>query len=126
MTIRDSILASDDLPREPVSAWGQSFFLRAMTGAERTQYDFAMFSGDGEERAMDTANIRARMIAFCSVDADGVRIFTDDDVEALAKKNGATLQRLAVIAMRLNEMSAGTAEATEKKSEPSQSAPIGA
>lgn len=115
MDLRDTILAQEDLPREEVSAWKQSFFLRAMTGAERTIYDFAMFTGEGEDRTLDEPNIRARMVVFCAVDPDGKRIFRDEDVEALAKKNGATLQRLADVAMRLNEMSSTAEDTTAKK-----------
>jgi hypothetical protein len=95
MLNRDVILAADDLPRREVQVpeWGGSVYVRALNGAERDQLE-RMVSSDSISRAA--------LVALCTVDEAGERMFSDKDVAALAQKNGAALGRIVTAAMDAN------------------------
>ena len=61
----------------------------------------------------DLANLRARLVALCAVDADGKRIFADDDIPALGGKASAPLDRLFSAAQELNGLSGKDVEDLE-------------
>lgn len=108
MLSREAILGIDDLPTEEVSVpeWGGTVLVRAMTGAERDQLERML--------AKDTVS-RASIAALCLVDANGDRLFTDADLDALAKKNGGALEKVVNAALSFNAI---TEEAiTEGKGE---------
>ena len=94
---RDQILGADDLGlvELPVPEWGGSVFLRVMRGVERDAFEVRM-------AAEDRANVRARMAALSIVDEQGVRLFSDEDIEALGQKNAKALNRVMERAMELN------------------------
>ena len=97
MLTRDQILSLDDLPREEVhiSEWGGSVFVRALTGGERDQLERMI--------AKDSVS-RAKIAALCVVDADGCRMFSDKDVDALANKHGGALEKIVNAALRFNTL----------------------
>lgn len=98
MLTRDQILAIDDLPREEVAIaeWKGSVFVRALTGAERDQLERMI--------SKDTVS-RAKIVALCVVDADGKRLFSEKDVDALAGKHGGALEKIVNAALRFNAIS---------------------
>ena len=57
------------------------------------------------------ANMRARMVAYCVVDEEGERMFTDADIVQLGRKSAAALERVAKAAQKLSGMGN---EATEE------------
>ena len=93
MLNRDAIFSIDDLPREEVfvSEWNGSVYVRALSGAERDELERMLSKG---------AASRAAIVALCAVDASGERLFSADDVDALAKKNGRALEKIVTAAMR--------------------------
>lgn len=97
---RDQILDADDLQRKEVTVkeWGGSVFVRSMTGSERDAWEQSIIAG--AERNLD--NIRARLVVLTAVDAEGRRIFENDDADALGKKSAKALDRLFAAASRLN------------------------
>lgn len=113
---REQILSADDLKRESVSVpeWGGEVLVRTMTGAERDAFEAAI--GGGKARQVNTANIRARLVALTVVDEAGARLFADGDMEALGRKSAAALDRCFSVAMRLNGLSAKDVEELEKNS----------
>ena len=48
------------------------------------------------------ANIRAKLASWCCVDAQGGRLFTESDVQALGGKSAAALGRIFDVATRLS------------------------
>ena len=42
------------------------------------------------------------MVAWCVVDEKGNRVFMDDDLEAINKKNASAIKRIVDVAMRLS------------------------
>lgn len=112
---RDAILASDDLPRELVSVpeWGGDVFVRGLTGVERDMYESAAAAMvDGDVVVIDDKGARARLVGFCIVDDAGRRLFSEDDIVALAGKSAAALDRVYHVAARLSGIgSAGVSDA---------------
>lgn len=102
MLTREAILAADDLPKVEVAVpeWGGgSVWIRSFTGAERDAWEQAMM-GAGAGRTVE--NIRARLVVLTAVDANGVRLFADEDADALGSKSARALDRLFTAAARLN------------------------
>lgn len=99
MLTRDAILSLSDLKREPVEVpeWGGTVYVRSMSGAERRQF----FVHLGKDELTS-----AHMVAWCACDENGNRLFTDEDVEALSKKHGRALDRIANAALKFNGLAA--------------------
>jgi len=101
MLTREAILAADDLKREEVQVpeWGGAVCVTTMTGAGRDAWEQSLVGAKG---AVNITNVRARLVAYTVVDAEGQRLFTDADAEALGRKSAAALDRCAKVAQRLN------------------------
>ena len=94
-----AILAFDDLKKEllTIPEWGGDVYIRVMTGIERDKYEeWAINSGKSLQ------GIRGRIASLCLVDENGVRLFTDEDVDALGQKSAAALERIVTAVMKLN------------------------
>jgi len=104
MNLREQILAAPDSKRIPVEVpeWDVTVYLRTLTGTERDAFEGGLMKGKGKNRAPDLTNLRARLVTLCAVDADGKRIFADDDIAALGAKAAAPLDRLFSAAQELN------------------------
>lgn len=102
---RDWILAAEDLKREEVHVpeWEGSVLIATMTGAQRDAWEQTLVANGAGK--VNIANVRARLVAFCAVDAEGRRLFNDADADALGAKSAAALERCARVAMRLNGLS---------------------
>jgi hypothetical protein len=101
---KEQILSADDLKREVVQVpeWGGAVMVSTMSGIERDEWESAMVGLEREELLL---NARAKLAARCIVNADGSRMFTDKEVEALGKKSSAALDRVANVAQKLNALS---------------------
>jgi hypothetical protein len=109
----DQILAADDLPREQVEVpeWGGTVWVRTLTGRERDAWEetFVKVQRNAKGRVLSVkenlTNIRARLSALVICDSAGTRLFTDAQVNELAAKSGAALDRVFDTAQRINKMS---------------------
>ncbi len=119
MLTKDQILSASDLPTEEVQVpeWGGSVFVRTMNGTERDAFEqdiIAARARDAEQNEAsdgvpnaaksnsELVNIRARLAVKTVVDAQGNRLFTDNDAAALGKKSGKALDRIFDVAQRLS------------------------
>lgn len=115
----EAILQADDLPRELVEVpeWGGAVYVRGLTGAERGRLENALIDQPAGKRQgtvrMDMETLRMRVAAWCMVDEDGNRLFSDKQVDALGAKSGTALQRVFDVAQRLSGMTAEDAEELE-------------
>jgi hypothetical protein len=103
---KEAILAADDLKTIDVDVpeWGGSVRLRTLTGGERDKFESDSVDQRGKSNKMNLINIRARLIALCSVDESGQRMFGDSEVTKLGSKSAAALDRLFQAAQELNGM----------------------
>ncbi len=121
---RDQIMAAEDLTREIVAVpeWGGEVLVKALTGTERDQYEASIMRLNGTNATLNLANARAKLCALAMVDESGARLFSDQDIAALAGKSAAALERIYAVAARLAGISAGDLEELSKKSNNGQHA----
>lgn len=102
---KDQILSVKDLPLEEVEVpeWGGSVLVRGMNGTERDSFEISMID-QKQKGKMNLENVRAKLCAMTIVDEEGNRIFSEKDIEALAKKSASALGRVFVVAQRLSGM----------------------
>lgn len=131
MLSRDEILQADDSQYRDVDVpeWNGTVRVRALTGKERDAYEASCMQ---ERPAMDAQgkrirgqmemhrsllNIRAKLVVRALVDADGNRLFKDQDAQALGEKSGAVLDRLFDVAAELSGLTEEDVEALENFSD---------
>lgn len=106
MLTRGAILGAPDVQQELVEVpeWGGSVTVRGLTGTQRDSFDRSLL--DIEAKSADArvnwVNFRAKLVVRCVVDAEGRRIFKDDDAMALGAKSAVALQRVFRVAQRLS------------------------
>ena len=114
---KDQILEASDLKSEGVDVpeWGGSVLVRTMTGADRDAFEESMITV--LPNGMMTSKIskmRAKLVALTVVDEAGNRVFDISDIDRLALKSAAALERVSDVAHRLNGMGpAAEAEAVK-------------
>lgn len=125
MDIRQHILLADDLPRAPVRAWGTDFFVRTMTAAERDEFESDLFVSRlkdesdedyAERRKAATRNLRSKLVVKVAIDADGKRIFADEDAQLLGAKSNKELQKVFDAISKLNVIGEEEIKELEKNS----------
>lgn len=111
---RSAILSASDVAKEVVAVpeWGGSVQVRGLTGKERDEFEQASIRrASNGEMTLNMSNMRARLVAFCVVDEDGERLFSDEDIAELGKKSASALERVAKVAQRLSGMGEGAQQA---------------
>jgi hypothetical protein len=111
---KDQILQADDVEYRdvPVPEWGGTVRLKAITGADRDQYEMSMARAR-EKGNLDKANFRAVLLSRSICD-EGLRpIFQPRDIYELGKKNARILDKLFDVAAEL----AGIREADKEEVE---------
>lgn len=111
---RSEILSAVDLPSEEVAVpeWGGSVMVRGMTGTERDRFEIASYLA--REDLEGKAVVRARVVAWCTLDADGKQLFTRSDLEHLGAKSGVALDRIFTVAQRLSAVTKDAPAAAER------------
>lgn len=108
---RDEILAASDIQLElvPVPEWGGHVWVKGMTGAERDKFEGSIvklsIAGKPSRPGDDTlnlANVRAKLCSMTICDAEGKRLFSENDIQALSQKSAAGLQRVFTVAQKLS------------------------
>lgn len=125
MLSRDEILKRTDLPTEEVEVpeWGGSVTVRALSGKERDAFEASLIQDRGKQGMVrQLGNARAKLVVRCLVDADGQRLFADQDANALGETSAAALDRLFTVASRLSGLDEGDVEELGKASGNGQSA----
>lgn len=117
MSLKDYILAIDDLPKATVSipewkdAEGKAIVLtvKSLMASERDAFEREMLNKKSEHR-----NVRASYAAKCIVDHNGDRIFSDTDIEALGKKNANALDRVFAAVLKMNPLTEADVDELKK------------
>ena len=105
---KDQILKADDLDKEIVEVpeWGGSVYVSMLTASERDDFEKTMIvmRDDGTaEKNME--NFRANLCARTIKNQNGKRMFkTASDIQALGDKSAAAVERIFMVAMRLNKI----------------------
>ena len=124
---KDQIDAADDRQWEdvPVPEWGGDVRVLGMSGTDRNAYQSSLIviGTNGKPQRVNLNDQLAKIVARCLVGEDFQRLYTDKEVAALGRKNGAVLDRLADVAKRLSGLND---KATEDAAGNSEAAPSGA
>lgn len=109
---REQILQHDDLQKELVSVpeWGGEVWVRAMTGAEKDRFEILMAESRTKHDGY-APNLRATLASLTVCDAQGGRLFSVEEAEALGEKSSVPLDRIWLVASRINHL---TQEEMEK------------
>lgn len=105
MNIRQKILKSDDLRREsyqlPTEWGGGTVYIRELTAADRDSYEAYAAACNGAP--LQAQRLQRAVLAVMSlVDEKGRRIFKDDDIERMGKKNHSFVHEIWIAALRIN------------------------
>lgn len=105
-----AILAAEDQAYEyvPTPEWGgpgARVRVKALSGTDRDVLDASMIRIRGKLRELNMRNLRARACVLSIVDEQGNRVFNDNQVEALGRKNGAVIDRIFTVIQKLSGIS---------------------
>lgn len=105
---KDAIWQAEDLTYEDVNVpeWGGQIRIRALSGAERDAFEAKSVITKGNDRQINTKNLRARLIAATAINEDGSPMFEPSDVLHLGQKSAKALERLFDVARKLSGMTA--------------------
>lgn len=94
----ESILAAEDFVYDIVECpeWGGEVRVRSLSGAQRATLKKAVEAGQD--------NIDETICVMAIVDQDGNRIFTQQQIAALSKKNTSVISRIAVRVAEISGM----------------------
>ena len=117
--LRDTILAAEDLAREPADApeWGidaGALFITELCAADTSR--LGRYFVDAQAAGTSVDDYDVQLLTLALVDADGARVFDQPgDITALGRKNQRVIKRLYEQAEKLNKLDEASIDA-EKKS----------
>jgi hypothetical protein len=116
VSIRDQILAKQDIPSEMVDVpeWGVKVEVRGMTGAERTRIMDKATQNAGD---VNLQFVYPEIVIATAFDPEsGEQVFKPNDRDALLAKSATALDRIAAVGMRLSGFTAESADDMGKDS----------
>lgn len=86
--------------------------VRSLSGDEKDAYeDWCM---KRKNNPLGMRGIRAYLVSLCTINDDGTRLFTDDQIDRLGRKSAAALDRLFDACCSLNALRSSDVEELEK------------
>lgn len=123
---RDELLSATTLPEEvvelPELGPDRQVKIRGLTGAQRDAWESSLIKYKGNDRQINARNARARLVSMSAVGADGKRLFSTADIEALGNLSAKIIQRMYEAALRVSGV---TDEDVEELTKNSDDAPSG-
>lgn len=122
---RAEILAAKDIKTETVAVpeWGGAVVVRALDGKQRDAFEESVMI-KGKKGSVDiiSKRMRVKLLAIAIVDEKGAPLFTEDDVELLAGKSAAAIDRVFKVAQSLSGLAE---EQVQEAVEVLKDAPLG-
>jgi hypothetical protein len=118
---RQDIVAAQDILTETVEVpeWDGAVIIKMMSGADRDRFENSMVVvGPDGKRIANMTNMKSKLVAMCAVDEKGNLLFGADEVDHLAAKSSAAIERLYEAAQKLNALEPKDAETAVKNSAP--------
>lgn len=117
MSLRDKILAAEDIPTESVEIpeWGVEILMKGMSAGERIRLMEEAYNADTGQVNMSV--VYPDVAIACAHDPEtGDPIFTADDKEAILKKSSAAVEKLAGVGLSLSGIGKDPQDAAGKSS----------
>lgn len=105
-----------DCKTETVEAFGETFTVREMSGAERDAYEQILFGQSGKKTLI--RNMRATLVALTVIDSDGNLRFGEEMIDSVGKLPASGLNKIFQAAAKLNALGASDVEEAAKNSPP--------
>lgn len=118
------ILGVQDIKVEPVEvpAWNATVYVRVLPSAIRDAFEAKTFSDDKRPKEVSMRNFRARLVALCLCDQEGIPLFNDaKDAELLGAKSSLAISTIFDKCAELNGITEKKQEELIKNSENTQS-----
>lgn len=110
MSLRDRILAADDIGRESVEVpqWGVTVEVRTMSAGQRSRMIASCSNPDG---TIDLDRLYPMLIVATVFDPEtGAPVFDENDLAVLQEKSASAIEFVALKAMRLSGMNASASD----------------
>ena len=106
--IRETILASSDLPQQSVECpeWGQTLHVRTLTGNERDDFENAVQTASKNKGGIDLRGLKIKLVLLTLCDEDGELLFDATDALVLNSKSSKVIDRIFQVAQKLNGLTA--------------------
>ena len=117
MSLKDKILASEDIPSETihVKEWDVDLLIKGMTAGERVTLMQSAY--DAKTEQVNMSKVYPDVVVACAHDpATGEPVFTDGDKDALMGKSSAAIERIADVGLRLSGIGKEEQDAAGKDS----------
>ena len=124
---KDDYFAAEDLPLvafpmpeygpDPETGEERGFWIRTQSADERCSMEISFAGQDPRD---DPRKFRTTVVALCTVDANGVRMFEVADAKAMLSKAAGPFERLCTAICALNGFSKKDVEELEGNSEANQ------
>lgn len=101
------ILGANDYRFEDVDVpeWGGVVRIKALTGAERDKFEASTIETKGKSQKANLSNLRAKLVVWSAIDANGDRLFQPYQIDELGRKSAAALDRCFSVAQKLSKIS---------------------
>lgn len=119
MSLRDKILAAQDIPSEKVTIreWDVELLVKGMSAGDRIT--LMQNAYDQRTQQINMAAVYPDICVSCVFDPETDEpIFTDKDKEALMSKSSAAIEAIAAVGLRLSGIGQDEADALGKDSSP--------
>lgn len=100
---RDEILKQKDrLKKEVVEVpeWGGTVLVSEMSGEARDRWEQSIINGN----EVNIKNLRAKLAAATIVNERGALVFKEGDIVELSKQSSVALDRVMIVAQKLNQL----------------------
>ncbi len=99
-----------------VPEWGGTVYVRAMSGAQRDEFDCVVASKTVDGKVTDPSGFKSLLVFMTACNNTGELMFCKDDEDALDGTSGAALERVALAAMEVNGMTPSSVKGMEENS----------
>ena len=109
MLDKNAILAAADLKSQDIDVpeWGGTVRVKTLSGIERERFLATVAATEpGTDPNQRMGILIRHLLVTTLVGEDGLRLFSDDDVDTLGTKSAEVLQRLFIVAQTLNGLGA--------------------
>lgn len=98
---KEQIFSKEDKKYKEVEVpeWGGTVRVTVMSGGDKDRWEGGLLGKNGN---INYTNMRAKMVAYCCVDENGKRLFSDDDIIKLSKKSAIALERVYTACAEIN------------------------